>query len=143
MRRNAAFGISPGKTAFFLNFFIAAYSIERIHPLECGLIRRKYRRDRRHGMTIENPLVFYPRYWSELALKQARWIWMWARLWPQYRQMKAAMKAGTAKDYMDTALEPVLDDEHEEARAMFQSEAAQAFVAQTHRLNEAKARASV
>ena len=32
------------------------FEAEGIHPLEGGILRLKYRRDRRHGMPIENPL---------------------------------------------------------------------------------------
>ena len=34
------------------------------HPLEGGLGRLKYRRDRQSGMKLENPLVFYPKFWA-------------------------------------------------------------------------------
>jgi hypothetical protein len=40
-----------------------------VHPIECGLLRLKRRRDRRPELPRENPLVFYPRYWFETAAK--------------------------------------------------------------------------
>ena len=42
---------------------------EGVHPLEGGAFRLKYRRDRRQGMPLESPLVFYPRYWGGIAVK--------------------------------------------------------------------------
>ena len=62
MRRAAATGNSVGKVLFVLNWFIGSIRIERIHPLECGFVRLKRRRDRRSGMPIESALTFYPRY---------------------------------------------------------------------------------
>ncbi len=148
IKRAAAFGMSPGKVGFWMNYFAAATGIERVHPLECGMIRRKYRRDRRPGMRLENPLVFYPRYVLGTAVNGVRWLWMWARLYPAYLGVKRDMKAERARTgmkrlaYMDAALEPVLDDEHEEARPMFQTEDAAAYVARKHKLDEARARAA-
>ena len=37
---------------------------EGVHPLEGGAFRLKYRRDRRHGLPLESPFVFYPRYFD-------------------------------------------------------------------------------
>src|ERR1700730_12721357 len=35
--------------------------------------RRKVRRDRRYGLRLERPFVFYPRYTAEIALKAWRY----------------------------------------------------------------------
>ena len=40
---------------------------EGVHPLEGGVFRLKFRRDRRAGLPRESPLVFYPRYWRRDA----------------------------------------------------------------------------
>ena len=40
---------------------------EGVHPLEGGAFRLKYRRDRRSGLPLESPLVFYPRYWGGIV----------------------------------------------------------------------------
>ncbi len=81
MRRAAATGNSVGKVLFVLNWFIGSIRIERIHPLETGFVRRKFRRDRRSGMPIEPALSFYPRYWTETVVKQLRWLWLWGRMY--------------------------------------------------------------
>ena len=41
--------------------FSGAARIEGVHPLQFGFVRRKVRTQRRHGLPIENPLIFYPR----------------------------------------------------------------------------------
>ena len=51
---------------FLLIWFYGCVTIEKIHPLEGGYLRRKVRPDRRPGLPMENPLIFYPRYVSEL-----------------------------------------------------------------------------
>ncbi len=61
----------PGTVMRNLLWFSLMDRYEHVHPLEGGALRLKYRRDRRHGMKRENPLVFYPRYWAETAKKAA------------------------------------------------------------------------
>jgi Radical SAM superfamily len=132
MRRAAATGTSVGKTLFILNWFVGSIRIERIHPLECGFVRLKYRRDRRTGLPIEAAWAFYPRYWAETLAKQARWLWLWGR---QYKLYRAIKRDPARRAYMDEALTPVLDDETEN-RALFQSQQAKAYVARERRLEE-------
>jgi hypothetical protein len=81
-----------------------------VHPLEGGALRLKFRRDRRHGMPREIPLLFYPRYAGETLLK----AW---RYWRVYRRFKATLdEALTASDrwtYSDLAIAPPAADEFE------------------------------
>ena len=49
LRRAAATKTAVGKTLFVLNWFIGSIRIENIHPLECGFVRLKFRRDRRRA----------------------------------------------------------------------------------------------
>ncbi len=44
--------------------------VERVHPVEAGYIRRRVRTERRPGMPIESPLVFYPKHWTLTAVRQ-------------------------------------------------------------------------
>jgi hypothetical protein len=139
MRRNAAYGISPGKTGFLLNYFWAAYKVEDLHPLEVGLVRRRYRKDRRPGMKLENPLTFYGREWFGFPIKVGRWLWNWASLYPAYMGMKAEMKKNNKRlPYMDKALEPVVEDEDDFDRGMYQSDAAKAFVEKQKKMADIK-----
>ncbi|MGH7122577.1 MAG: hypothetical protein ACREFP_26905 [Acetobacteraceae bacterium] len=71
-RRAGASGISPGKVMFLLLWFRGCVTLEKIHPLEGGYLRRKVRTDRRPGLPIENPLLFYPRYVADLLAKHVR-----------------------------------------------------------------------
>jgi hypothetical protein len=128
LRRAIATGTSPGKTLFFITWFKGCIGIEGIHPLEGGFFRRKVRTNRRSTLPIENPLVFYPKYFVESLAKQLRWITLYTRLRMIYRRVKH----DPAKlSYMDQALEPVSD--HEEDRELFQSEAAQNYLEKVHR----------
>ena len=59
-----------------------------MHPLESGFLRLKSRTDRRPGFKIESPLVFYPKYWAETAVKLARWGVLYMRLRRIYLSIK-------------------------------------------------------
>jgi hypothetical protein len=129
MRRAGASGMSLGKTGFLINWFAGAFRIEGVHPLECGWIRVKHRRDRRPGLRLENPLIFYPKYWTESAVKQVKWGWMWVGKYGLYRSIKYDPHK---PDYTDLSLTPPSTDE--DSLAMFQTEEAKAYVVQERRL---------
>ncbi len=128
LRRSIATGTSPGKTMFFIVWFKGCIGIEGIHPLEGGFLRIKARQNRRSGLPLENPVVFYPKYYAQMLWKQLRWIKLYTRMRLIYMRVR---KDPARLEYMDLALEPVTD--HEEEREMFQSDAAKNFVEKIHR----------
>ncbi len=134
LRRAISTGTSPGKTMFFIVWFKGCIGIEGIHPLEGGFLRRKVRTNRRSGMPLENPLVFYPKHIAATIWKQLQWITLYARLRLIYRKVKYDPKRF---EYTDLALEPVTD--HEEERELFGSDAAKSYLDKVHR-NEKIAR---
>jgi hypothetical protein len=91
-------------------WFLLMIRFEGVHPLEGGAFRRKFRRDRRHGLPLENPLVFYPRKVGEILVK----VW---RYWSVYREARAiyqqVMAAPDRLTYSDLAIAPPLPDELE------------------------------
>ena len=136
LRRAAATKTSVGKTLFVLNWFVGSIRIEKIHPLEAGFVRLKFRRDRRSGFPIEPALTFYPRFIAETIAKQVRWAWLWGRT----RRLYKSIRFGKGRyEYMDESLTPVLDDEVE-THAMFDTAEAKAFVAQQKRIAAAAGR---
>jgi len=111
LRRSAACTLGrPEATMITLMLVSRTILFEGVHPLEGGIIRLKFRRDRRSGMKRENPLVFYPRYAWETVKK----FWAYLQL---YRQLKAMLnEALTAPDrwtYTDMAIAPPQQDELE------------------------------
>ena len=110
-RRAAACKASrPDMTLWTVAFFFRTIEVEGVQPLEGGAFRLKFRRDRRSGMKLENPLVFYPRYVWESVSK----VWSYV---PMYRRLKAILdEALTAPDrwtYEDVAITPPEQDEFE------------------------------
>ncbi len=137
MRRNAAMKNSLDKVLFLLGWFKGSVFIEDLHPLECGVLRRKHRLDRRPGLPVESFWGFHARFALETVAKQIRWIRLYARLWSQYQSVR---RSPARLDYMDEALTEV--DEHEAERTMFQTDEAKAFVVEQRRMNRIRAEAS-
>ena len=129
LKRAIATGTSPGKTMFFITWFNGCIDIEKIHPLEGGFLRRKFRTSRRSDLPLENPLIFYPKTFVETLWKQIRWITLYTRLRLIYRKVRNDPKK---LEYMDLALEPVTETETE-TRELFQSEAAHNYLDKVHR----------
>jgi radical SAM superfamily enzyme YgiQ (UPF0313 family) len=102
-RRAAATGIRLSKVYDLAAIFSGSTRIENVHPLQFGFFRRKIRTQRRHGMPIVNPLIFYP--WR--AFDIARTAWRWYSLVRRYRKIMLRVKNDpAAASYMDAALTP-------------------------------------
>jgi hypothetical protein len=103
LRRAFASGIAMNKIGGFLTWISGCNAIERVHPLQFGFFRRKIRTQRRSGMPIESPLVFYPRRVLEIARSAAQWG---ARA-RKYRALRKRIVADpTGRTYVDEALAP-------------------------------------
>ncbi|MGZ9020791.1 MAG: B12-binding domain-containing radical SAM protein [Rhodoplanes sp.] len=104
MRRAIATGINRTKVFDSMTVFSGAARIEGVHPLQFGFVRRKIRTQRRHGMPVVNPLVFYP--WRVVDFFTVGFRW-W-RLIRRYRAiMKRILAEPGAETYIDDALRPV------------------------------------
>jgi hypothetical protein len=94
----------PGHLTFFANFV----PLEKVHPLQGGLWRRKYRRDRRPGFPIESMWSFYPKYAWESISK----CFVLARSWLQLDATVRRIRKDPSRHlYTDQALADVTDDE--------------------------------
>ncbi len=102
LRRAKEWGYDPHNMMWKLLSFHAAPVFEKVHPLESGMFRRKYRRDRRPGMRVENPLVFYPRYLWEIVSKHVRFAGMYWRYRSTLRRVQRDSRV-----YSDLATAPV------------------------------------
>jgi hypothetical protein len=135
IRRAAVSGIPLGRMTFLLLWFWGCVTIEKIHPLQGGYLRRKARTDRRPGFPIESALVFYPKYVAEMVVKQARTA---SLFWRMSRVRKSIQRDPAARDYMDTALTPVTEHDTDDLEMFNVTEAARAAGEKTRR--EAAAR---
>ncbi|MGP0091780.1 MAG: B12-binding domain-containing radical SAM protein [Xanthobacteraceae bacterium] len=102
MRRAIVSGINRTKVLDSLIMFSSSARIEGVHPLQFGYLRRKIRTQRRHGMPIVNPFVFYP--WRVMDFLKV--AFEWARVITRYRRIMARVEADPAvNSYVDEALQ--------------------------------------
>jgi radical SAM superfamily enzyme YgiQ (UPF0313 family) len=130
----------PASNALVLmTWFMGSIQIEKIHPLESGFLRLKFRRDRRPNLRREPAWTFYPKYFFELTVKMTRWAALYYRL---HRIFIRVRKDPKRFKYKDLALTPVTDHDVDDLE-MFHNAAAQTFVAQEQRRQHAREHATV
>ncbi len=139
LRRAAAMRANVSNALFLITWFTGSIEIEKIHPLESGLLRRRVRTARRPGYELVPAWKFYIPYWIETVGKMYQWAALYLTLRKKYKAIK---RDPNRFAYTDQALTPVTDENDEEGE-MFQSDAAQAFVAQKHRLEKVRQNANV
>ena len=134
LRRVASTKASPSNALFLITWFMGSINFENIHPLESGLLRLKFRRDRRPGLPIEPIWSFYPKYFAEAASKAVRWSALYLRLRRIYLRIKHDPQRYA---YTDTAMTAVAADETE-THELFGTDAARAFIAHAQHVKEAQ-----
>ena len=104
LRRAAAHRLGRPKTALStILWFKLMIMFEGVHPLEGGALRLKFRRDRRAGLKLENPWVFYPRLLAETLGK----AWGYYRVFRQAKKiLKEVLAAPDRATYGDLAITP-------------------------------------
>jgi radical SAM superfamily enzyme YgiQ (UPF0313 family) len=110
MRRAAAAGMGMSRLLAVLFAFSVAFPVEKLHPLQFGAFRLKYRLDRRPGFPIEPVWAFYPKYWWEVVTKHVRLAKQWIEM---SRMCARARRDQKLNPYTDLAMTPVTDEETE------------------------------
>jgi radical SAM superfamily enzyme YgiQ (UPF0313 family) len=137
MRRNSAMRGSFRHLLFLFLWFYGSISIEKVHPLQGGLFRRKYRKDRRPTLPRERPLIFHLRYAAEAVAK----CWRLARLYLRLRKIARSLApAADLGGYTDLALTPVADAELDTLDIFTVSPAAKSAVAKARKEDQARTR---
>jgi hypothetical protein len=101
MRRAVATKLNRSKLLNLLTIFSGSVQIEGVHPLQFGFVRCKVRAQRRYGMPIVHPLVFYPWRLVDFGRAFAQWLMLYLRY---YRVMERIKKDPASPSYVDEAL---------------------------------------
>jgi len=131
LRRAAATNCSMSRLVSFLFLFCYSVPIEQTHPLQGGLLRRKYRRDRRPGLPVEAVWSFYPKFAWNFVTKFSRALRL--LLWIQTTTRRIQKDPGRYL-YTDQAMTPVTDDETERLELFTHSDAARQAVEHAHKI---------
>ncbi len=111
MRRAVACGMTASKVMMMMLWFFFSIRYDKVHPLEGGYFRLKYRRDRRPGFARESMLAFYPRFAFE-TLRAHFWMGYWLlRMAAARRRIN---RDPQRKAYFDLALQHDAGDEMDE-----------------------------
>jgi radical SAM superfamily enzyme YgiQ (UPF0313 family) len=103
LRRARVSHVSRGKILGTSTMYLACVALEGVHPLEGGVLRFKYRRDRRPGLPIEGRAKFYTKY----ALHTVSTFWRVARFYVKLMPLRRKLEHDAdAPNYMDRALTP-------------------------------------
>ena len=94
LRRDAARGKRTSALYSSVVHFLGSILVEKVHPLECGIVRRKIRTQRRPGMKIENPILFYPRRVVESLTSGVRWAQLFLEFRPALKRVEEDENAG-------------------------------------------------
>jgi len=94
------------------------------------VFRLKFRRDRRPTFPREPVWLFYPKYFTQFAVNQVRWVALYLRLRRLYLRMKRDPRRF---QYTDVAMTPVADEDISTLE-IFRTGAAKAYVGQQRRL---------
>jgi hypothetical protein len=90
--------------------FSSMTRIEKVHPLQSGLIRLKHPSERRPSFPREPALAFYARYLRDVITRNAAFI---ATAWWMLALKRRIERDPNRSTYTDLALTPVSDDEEE------------------------------
>ena len=109
--------MQSSKLITLLAIFSSCVRIEGVHPLQFGVVRRKSRVQRRYGMPLVHPLIFYP--WRARTISGAHV--QWGLMFPRYyRMMKRIKKDPAAKSYSDEVVRlPGASDETDKIVELF------------------------
>jgi hypothetical protein len=142
LRRAAGAGMGLKRLTAVLFLFSSFTAIEKLHPLQGGIIRMKYRRDRRPTLPVEPIWVFYPRYAAEFASKHIAFLRRWLLI---EGMRKRIVRDPDHRAYTDQALTDVAEDEGETFDMLNQTQAARNEVGRARKMadlsNRAKATA--
>jgi len=131
LKRAAATGVPMGSLAMLLFLFSTTMQLERVHPLQGGILRLKHPSELRPGLRRPLALLFWLHFVGSSTVKYARMIAIYLRV---ARWRRIAERAPDARAYMDQALTPVTDEDEDALDLLTKTAGAVASVAHARRV---------
>jgi hypothetical protein len=110
LKRAAATGVPIGSLATLLFLFATTMQLERVHPLQGGILRLKHPSELRPGLARPPAWLFWLRFVGNSTVKYARVVAIYLRV---MRLRRMAERDPAARAYMDQALTSVTADEED------------------------------
>ena len=131
LRRAAATGVPMRSLATLLFLFATTMQLERVHPLQGGILRLKHLSELRPALERPPAWLFWLRFLGGSAAKYARMIAIYLRVMGWRRAIE---RDPDAHAYMDQALSPVADDDEDTLDLLRKTAGAVASVAVARRV---------
>jgi hypothetical protein len=112
LRRAAVTNVPMASLAKVLVQFTTMMQLEKVHPLQSGIIRMKHRTERRPGMPRERTLAFYARYLRDLLVRNAEFV---RTIWWVFALKHRIERDPNRLLYTDQALSLVFDEAEEQS----------------------------
>ena len=113
--------------------FTVMMQVEKVHPLQSGLVRLKHIDERRPGLPAESALAFYPRH---IATTIANNLKLASTIWWMYRLKRRIERDPNRHRYTDLALTPVRDDDEETLDLLTKTAGAKAAIAHLKKVEQ-------
>jgi len=110
LKRAAATGVPMRSLATLLFLFATTMQLERVHPLQGGILRLKHQSELRPGLKRPAVWLFWLRFLATSAVKYTRTIAIYLRV---VHWRRIAEHDPKAHAYMDQALTPVTTEEED------------------------------
>ena len=131
--RAVATGTRVSSLVKLLVRFSTTVQVEKVHPLQDGILRMKHPSERRPGLPPVNPWLFWPQFVWETFRKQAAAV---VAIIKMIRLMRSIQRCPEARNYTDQALTPVRNDDADILDLLTKTDGARAAVAHIKRIDE-------
>lgn len=139
LKRAVASGLKPARLAGMIFNFYGSFRYEQVHPLQSGVLRRKVRTQRRPGMPVVNPLLFYGQRTWEILRSYVPGLLYFLRLTIVRKRIQ---RDPAAKEYSDIAIAPLPEGDETNLEMFAVTDAAKAAVRKAARHDAAIATAN-
>src|SRR5262245_379252 len=133
LRRARTCGINILRLAQIVLWFSQSIPLEKVHPLQGGILRMKTRFERRSELPVEPVWQFYPKLAWELLAKTGK-VALYS--WRIYRIYRRVISDPNGMSYTDQALTPVTEEDTEHLELFTQNKAARDAVDHARKIKE-------
>jgi len=132
-RRAKASFIDIYRLMVIVLWFAASLRVEKVHPLQGGILRFKNRHERRPELPVESVFAFYPKFAMEFVRKHAQ---IAREGWRIRSICRRVDRDPSSVHHMDLALTPVTDDDVETLAMFTKTTGGKAAVAHQRKVHE-------
>ena len=133
LRRAIVTKIRLGSLVKLIVQFKTMIMVEKMHPLQSGVLRVKHISERRPELPSVSALTFYPRYVWEVLVNNLKLL---AMIWQVVKIKRRIERDPDRHRYNDQALTPVTDDDEETLDLLTKTHGAKAAIAHQRKIEQ-------